>query len=84
MSENIREVIEGFTKDRKNLVSILHKVEDAEKCLTPEAITEISRYLNISENDAYSVASFYTKLRLTNPGGGDWRKRLPRNINGDG
>ncbi|MDD4874021.1 MAG: NAD(P)H-dependent oxidoreductase subunit E, partial [Dehalococcoidales bacterium] len=33
-----------------------------------EAISEISCYLEISENDIYSVASFYSQFRFTEPG----------------
>ena len=64
MPEKSREVIEGFTRDRSNLVPILQKVQEVEKYLTPEAIAEISRFLDISENDIYSVASFYTQFRF--------------------
>jgi NADH-quinone oxidoreductase subunit E len=36
--------------------------------LSPEDITEISRFLGITENDIYSVASFYAQFRFTRPG----------------
>ena len=65
MAEKVEKVIQGFTKDRGNLVPILQKVQEAEKSLTPEAITEISRFLDISENDVYSVASFYHQFRFS-------------------
>jgi NADH-quinone oxidoreductase subunit E len=68
MDEKTREVMVRFTSDRSNLVPILQKVQEIEKYLSPEAITEISRFLNISENDIYSVASFYTQFRFTRPG----------------
>jgi len=65
MSEKVKEIIEGFTRDRGNLVPMLHKVQDAENTISPEAISEISRYLDISENDTYSVASFYKNLTFS-------------------
>ena len=68
MDEKAREVMAQFTRDRSNVLPILQKVQEVEKYLSPEAITEISRFLDISENDIYSVASFYTQFRFTCPG----------------
>jgi NADH-quinone oxidoreductase subunit E len=67
LDNKAREVMVQFTRDRSNLVPILQKVQEVEKYLSPEAITEISRFLDISENDIYSVASFYTQFRFTPP-----------------
>jgi len=68
MGDQAREVMEQFTKDRGNLIPILQKVQGAERFLSAEAIAEISRFLDISENDIYSVASFYAQFRFTRPG----------------
>jgi len=68
MNEKAREVMMRFTRDRSDLIPILLKVQEVEKYLSPEAIKEISRFLDISENDIYSVASFYTQFRFTCPG----------------
>lgn len=68
MGDQAREVMEQFTKDRGNLIPILQKVQGAERFLSAEVIAEISRFLDISENDIYSVASFYAQFRFTRPG----------------
>ena len=68
MDKKAREVMMQFTRDRSNLVPVLLKVQELEEYLSPETITEISRFLDISENDIYSVASFYTQFRFTHPG----------------
>ena len=65
MDKKAREVMMQFTRDRSNLVPILLKVQELERCLSPEAIREISRFLDISENDLYSVASFYSQFRFS-------------------
>ncbi len=65
MNEKAREVMMRFTRDRSDLIPILLKVQEVEKYLSPEAIKEISRFLDITENDVYSVASFYTQFRFT-------------------
>ena len=68
MDEKARGVMVQFTKDRGNLISILQKVQEVERFLSPEVIGEISHFLDISENDIYSVASFYAQFRFTRPG----------------
>ena len=65
MDKKAREAMMQFTRDRSNLVPILLKIQELERCLSPEAIREISRFLDISENDVYSVASFYSQFRFS-------------------
>jgi NADH:ubiquinone oxidoreductase subunit E len=65
MDKKARQVMMQFTRDRSNLVPILLKVQELERCLSPEAIREIGRFLDISENDVYSVASFYSQFRFS-------------------
>lgn len=54
--------------DRSNLIPLLQKAQGAEGFLSPEAIAGISSLLDISENDIYSVASFYAQFRFARPG----------------
>jgi len=68
MSKKVKEVITKFSRERSNLIPILQKVQAAAGYLSPEAVTEISRFLDITENDIYSVASFYAQFRFTRPG----------------
>lgn len=64
----LKEIIGQFEKDRSSLLPILHGVQETEKCLSPESIKEISRFLGISENYIYSVATFYPQFRFNRPG----------------
>ncbi len=68
MPDRYKEVMMQFTRDRGNLIPTLQKVQKVGGYLSVEAITEISRFLDISENDIYSVASFYAQFRFTRPG----------------
>lgn len=68
MCEQLQEVVRQFARDRTNLIPILQKAQEVEGYLSPEAIAEISRFLDISENDIYSVASFFAQFRFTRPG----------------
>jgi NADH:ubiquinone oxidoreductase subunit E len=65
MSEKAKEILSGFDKERGNLVPILWRVQQAESSLSPEAIAAVSRYLDLSQNYVYSVASSYSIFRFT-------------------
>ncbi len=68
MGNQAQGVITQFASDRSNLIPILQKVQEAERFISEEAVAEISRHLSISENDIYSVASFYSQFRFHLPG----------------
>jgi NADH-quinone oxidoreductase subunit E len=65
----IRETIRQFSKERSSLIPMLSKLQETEHYLSPQAITEVSLFLGVSENDVYSVASFYPRLKLARPVG---------------
>lgn len=68
MGNQAQGVITQFARDRSNLIPILQKVQEADRFISEEAVAEISRHLSISENDIYSVASFYSQFRFHRPG----------------
>ncbi len=53
---------------RDSLIPILQDVQDAMDYLSPEALEAVARYLDLSENDVYGVATFYTQFRFHPPG----------------
>jgi NADH:ubiquinone oxidoreductase subunit E len=69
MNEQEREILTQFAKKRSNLLPILQRFQETEKYISPEIIAEIGQYLDISENDIYSVAGFYPGFRFAAPGG---------------
>jgi NADH:ubiquinone oxidoreductase subunit E len=68
MNDQEREILAQFSKKRSSLIPVLQRFQETEKYLSPELISEIGRYLDISENDIYSVACFYPRFRLAAPG----------------
>ena len=68
MGSQTQGAITQFARDRSNLIPILQKVQEAERFISEEAVAEISHHLSISENDIYSVASFYSQFRFHRPG----------------
>lgn len=53
---------------RDSLIPILQDVQDAMDYLSPGALEAVARYLDLSENDVYGVATFYTQFRFHPPG----------------
>jgi len=68
MNEQEREILTRFPKKRTNLLHILQKFQEMEKYISSELISEIGQYLDLSENDIYSVDGFYPQFRLAAPG----------------
>ena len=68
IKEKTRAVLEGVGSKRENLIPILQKIQEELGYLPPHAMIEVARFLNISEIDVYSVATFYNQFRLTPPG----------------
>lgn len=53
---------------RDSLIPILQDVQESQGYLSPEAVEATARYLNLSENDVYGVATFYAQFRFHPPG----------------
>jgi len=64
----IDDILKDFNADRKELITILHHVQDAFGYMPPDAVASVARHLCISENDVFGVLTFYTAFSL-NPKG---------------
>jgi len=60
----MREILKKFCPEKKELIHILHSVQEESGYISPEAISEISKYLNISEGEVYGVLTFYNAFTL--------------------
>jgi len=65
---DINTVLKQYRRDRDNLIPILQGIQRKNGYISKKAVNEISDYLNISENEIYGVATFYTQLRFRRPG----------------
>jgi NADH-quinone oxidoreductase subunit E len=61
-------IFSGFEREEGNLIPILQKTQQSLGYIPPEAVKRISRFLKISENQIFGVASFYSQFRFTAPG----------------
>lgn len=67
-SEAFAEVTTSLHGDQGDLIPLLQKVQAAEGYLSPDSIRQIARWLRISENEIYGVATFFAQFRFTRPG----------------
>ena len=61
-------IFAGFRGEEGDLIPILQKTQEKFGFIPKEAVGRISRFLKISENQIYGVASFYSQFRFTAPG----------------
>lgn len=63
-----QEIFSEFKGAEGDLIPILQKTQKNVGYISPEATREISKFLKISENQIYGVASFYSQFRFSAPG----------------
>jgi NADH-quinone oxidoreductase subunit E len=67
-SKERAELFSGYQGQEGDLIPILQRVQEKQGYISEDAIGHISRFLKISENQIYGVASFYSQFRFTEPG----------------
>jgi len=67
-NEKLEKIIDSTKTDQKELIHILHDVQFEYGYIPPEAVTIISRHLNISESEIFGVLTFYNAFSLTPKG----------------
>jgi len=64
----LSELLREFKGERGELIPVLQRVQELHGYLRPEAIRRVSRWLKISENEIFGVATFYAQFRFHPPG----------------
>lgn len=54
--------------DPGNLIPLLQRIQQLEGYISEQSVRQIARFLKISENHIYGVASFYSQFRFQKPG----------------
>jgi NADH-quinone oxidoreductase subunit E len=67
-SRDYIDTFSGFKGEGGDLIPILQKVQEKFGYISEEAIKNISRFLKISQNQIFGVASFYSQFRFNPPG----------------
>jgi NADH-quinone oxidoreductase subunit E len=64
----ISAILARYPVNRGSLIPVLQDVQEDFGYLSEEAIEEMSRLMDISANEIYGVATFYTQFRFNPPG----------------
>jgi NADH-quinone oxidoreductase subunit E len=65
VQEKLKKVFADYPGEREDLIPILQETQEAFRYLPAAAMREIARFLNISTNTVYGVATFYAQFKLT-------------------
>jgi len=57
-----------FKGERDDLIPVLQRLQEQDGYLRPDAIRSISRWMKVSENEIFGVATFYAQFRFHPPG----------------
>lgn len=61
-------IFSRFKGNESDLLPILLRVQEKDGYISEDSVRRISRFLRLSENQIYGVASFYPKYRFSAPG----------------
>jgi NADH:ubiquinone oxidoreductase subunit E len=61
-------IFSEFTGSEGELITILLRVQDKFGFISEKSVRRISRFLKISENQVFGVASFFPRFRFVEPG----------------
>ncbi len=67
-SGEIRDILAKHPADRASLIPILQDIQEKVGYLSQEAVEELEELIDISANEIYGVATFYTQFRFTPSG----------------
>jgi NADH-quinone oxidoreductase subunit E len=67
-SKGYVDIFSTFRGEEGDLIPILQRIQEKSGYISQEAIRHVSRFLKISENQIFGVASFYSQFRFTPPG----------------
>jgi len=66
--DGISALRQEFKGEREDLIPVLQRVQEQDGYLRQDAIRSISRWMKISENEIFGVATFYAQFRFHPPG----------------
>jgi len=64
----IADILARYPANRGSLIPVLQDIQEDFGYLSEEAIEELARLMEISANEIYGVATFYTQFRFNPPG----------------
>lgn len=68
INNDYTKIFSEYKGEEGDLIPLLQRIQEKQGYISEEGISNISRFLKISENRIYGVASFYSQFRFTEPG----------------
>lgn len=68
MHRDIALMLEGFRRDRSELIPVLQEIQARHSYLSKGAISLAADYLRVSPVEVYGVATFYNQFKFNPPG----------------
>jgi NADH-quinone oxidoreductase subunit E len=68
LGEQLAEILNPYRGERGTLIPVLQKVQESFGYLSQEIVSQIAKFLKVSESEIFGVASFYAQFRFTRPG----------------
>jgi len=68
LHEQLSRVLAPYRGEKGATIPALHKVQEELGYLPEEAISEVAKFLGLSESEVYGVATFYTQFRFERQG----------------
>ncbi|MEW5692112.1 MAG: NADH-quinone oxidoreductase subunit NuoE [Candidatus Hydrogenedentota bacterium] len=65
---NFQEIFKKYKPERDSLIPLLQEIQKNQGYISRESLKEIAKYIDVSENDIYGVATFFAQFRFTKPG----------------
>lgn len=66
--EEIRQALAGFESERRNLMPLLQRIQEAHGYLPAGAFDLVAGHLKMAPCEVYGVATFYNQFRFNPPG----------------
>jgi len=68
LEEQLAEILNPYKGERGTLIPVLQKVQESFGYLSQEAVSQVAKFLRVSESEIFGVASFYAQFRFTRAG----------------
>jgi NADH:ubiquinone oxidoreductase subunit E len=68
MGTDLDQILSQYESTRENLIPLLQEVQEALGYLPEEALNRVAGHLDLSANDVFGVATFYTQFKFNKPG----------------
>ena len=66
--DTLKRMMADFNGEPSDLIPVLQGIQEAEGYLSADTVRRTSRWLKVSENEIYGVATFYAQFRFNPPG----------------